>query len=231
MIQYLYPGDHRYFDLQPASASESFGEIGNGWKGVRRWCREIWLRPGSSLERILSQDTGAPLDILIIQVDADIVQNHDLQEGNSIYQSEVAQPCPPIGATITRLKSVIKQWLNISDRDPVARQVIFAIPSQDMENWIFAALHPNDPLCQFSSYECIKSGRWRNEHPGYLLTLKRYGKWLNRRSTIKKPVPPYKALIAEIEKTSERWENTFRICSQARDFRNQLDTAISQHDS
>ena len=37
VLSKLIPGQHRYLPLQP---TPTLGEMGSGWKGVRRWCRE-----------------------------------------------------------------------------------------------------------------------------------------------------------------------------------------------
>jgi hypothetical protein len=211
----LCPGEHRFFDLQPAGASETFGELGAGWKGVRRWCHETWKRQGASLQAILSSETGESLDILIIQVDADIVLEHDIQDEREQFIPDLYQPCPPIANTITRLSTVLLAWLNASDVESLPRQVIFAIPSQDMENWTFAALHPDDPLCRNLDYECIHAVS-HPDHPSYRLTLKRYGKLLERDGNeIKKRVRQYRLATAQI---TQNWGSVRRICSQAEAF-------------
>lgn len=69
LLDHLCPGQHRYFPLQP---TETFGETGTGWKGVRPWCRETWQRPNFSPDKLLSGDTGPPLDLLVIQVDSEL---------------------------------------------------------------------------------------------------------------------------------------------------------------
>jgi hypothetical protein len=215
ILERLCPGEKRFFDLQPASASE-IEPRGKGWKGVRRWCWETWKRQGASLQMILSEETSDPLDLLVIQVDSDIISEHDLQEGNEAPIPNLNQPCPPIAGTITRLLSVLITWLNVTDVNLLPRQVIFAIPSQDMENWTFAAMFPRDHLCQRPDYECIDTSPNHTNHPAYRLTLKRYGKLLKRDgSKIKKPVTRYRTVVAQV---AEEWDSVCRICSQAEAF-------------
>ncbi len=101
--------------------------------------------------------------------------------------------------------------------------MIFAIPAQDTENWTFAALFPNDKLCAQDDYECIKKGKQWREHPGYCLTLKKYGKYLERKRRkdrnqgykIKKPIRVYRKLAPEI---ADSWDTVRNICSQAEQF-------------
>lgn len=207
VLDKLCPGEHRYFALQPP---ETFGETGTGWKGVCRWCREIWQREGSSLEKIISGDTGPALDLLVIHVDADIAREHDLQEGINTPVPNVEQPCPPAEATANQLKRVMARWLQ---RDDFPSQVILAIPAQDTENWTFAALFPDDDLCSRDDYECTRAGR---DHPGYRLTLAKYGKRLRRTSgIIKKSACQYQQITPQI---AAAWDTVRRICPQAERF-------------
>jgi hypothetical protein len=207
ILDNLLPGEHRYFALQP---TETLGQRGTGWKGVRRWCRETWQRQGSSLATILSGDVGPRLDMLVIQVDADIATEHDLQEGDDVPVQNVQQDCPPVEATTDQLRRLVGLWLR---HDELPSQVILAIPAQDTESWTFAALFPDDGLCGQDDYECTKIGR---DHPGHRLTLKKYGKLLHRRDgEIKKPVVRYRGVIPRI---AANWGAVCRICSQARQF-------------
>ncbi len=208
VLNKLCPGEHRYFTLQPA---ETFGKMGTGWKGVRRWCRKTWQREGSSLDKILSSDTGPALDLLVIQVDADIATEHDLQEGEKSPIPDVQQPCPPVVATTNQLRCVIARWLQLDDFPP---PVLLAIPAQNTESWTFAALFPEDELCTRADYECIESGHNR---PSSRLTLKKYGKLLRRTSggKIKKPVRSYRQVGPQI---AAKWATVCLICSQAQQF-------------
>jgi hypothetical protein len=213
VIGRLYPGRHRYLDLQP---SNTYVERGNGWKGVRAWCKETWQRRGSSLETLLSAETGDPMDLLVIVVDADIANEADLQDdGLGEPVAEVARPCPPIAATVAQLERVILRWLQ-RDGDALPPQVLIAIPAQDMENWTFAALFSEDRLCKDEGYECYHSGASRDRHPGYRLTLRRYGKLLKRDgTTIKKSQAQYRRLLPKI---AENWPRVCEICTQAQRF-------------
>jgi len=207
VLDRLCPGDHRYFPLQP---TETFGETGTGWKGVRRWCHQTWQLNGSSLDEILSGDTGPAMDLLVIHVDADIATEHDLQEGNAAPIPGVQQPCPPAEATVNQLRRVVARWLQ---RDEFPPQVILAIPAQDTENWTFAALFPDDGLCARDDYECTRRGRG---HPAFRLTLMEYGKLLRRTGgRIKKPVRRYRQITPQI---AAAWDTVRRTCPQAEHF-------------
>ncbi len=217
VIGHLYPGQHRFFSLQPISVHS---ERGNGWKGVRRWCKETWQRAGSDLEKIISADTGSPLDLLVIMLDADIGAERDLQDDGLTDPIRDVQPvCPPIATTVTRLEQVVCRWFQRSiDRLP--SEVLLVFPAQDLENWTFAALYSDDPLCENPDYECIHQEHDRDRHPAYRLTLKKYGKCLRRRgSTIRKRDSKYRLLIPQI---TANWSQVCRICTQAQHFEDDL---------
>ena len=205
IINTLCPGEHRYLPLQP---TPTFGETGTGWKGVRRFCREIWQREGSDLAKFISGDTGSALDLLVIHVDADVAAEVDLQEGIVDPVEQVLQPCPPVTNTANNIRRVVTLWLNV---DVLPPQVVLAIPAQDTETWVFAAFFPHDPLCARDDYECITGG---NDPPAYRLTLRRYGRRLRRTDgKVKKPTRVYRDDIAP--RIARDWNSVCRICAQA----------------
>lgn len=205
VLNHLLPGEHRFFPLQP---TETLGRTGSGWKGVRRWCNETWQREHSNLEKILSGATGPALDLLVIHVDADIAFEQELQQDAVLPISP--QPCPPISATVAQIEALILHWLN---HNVPLSSLVFAIPAQDTETWTFAALFPDDELCSRRDYECLYKG---NDHPGYRLTLKAYGKLLRRSAgTIKKSRREYKRFCPQIVAS---WDRVRTLCSQAQKF-------------
>lgn len=217
MITHILPGKHRFFRLQPM---ETFGETGTGWKGVRKWCRDTWRREGNRLEKILSQSTGPALDLLIIQVDADIAGEWDLlNEDRS--SPEIQKPCPPVENTAVCLRQVIKEWLN---RETLPAGVLLTLPAQDIEHWIFAALFPEDECCCRDDYECSKREK---ESPAYLFSLSQYGKLTSRKSgKIKKHVRSYQKITHQI---SVNIDHIARICTQGRRFIEELKSFMSRH--
>ena len=211
VVQQLCPGEHRYIPLQPKS-SDTFDEMGTGWKGVRRWCEGF--NPVQRLEQYIDR-YGPPLDAVLIQVDVDIAIENDLQETLAELVPDVAQPCPPITATVNQLQQVVALWFGCTTPDLLPAQVILVFPSQDMENWTFAALYPDDPLCQNQDYECLHR-RTSHEHPAYCLTLRTYGKHLQRQGNeIRKRRRYYEPLLPRI---AAEWPRVRHICSQAEAF-------------
>ena len=219
VINRLIPGKHRYSSLQPIGTMNEktgdvvYGETGAGWKGVRRWCRETWQRPGSNLEMMLGSVTNDPIDLLILHLDADVIANDDLQDGNPVPIADVNAPCPPAQTAIENLKQIVLAWLQLQTLPPT---IIFMIPSQDTETWTFAALYPNDLLCSAENFECVKFDGPKNEHPGYLLTTPSYGKRLAYKDgKVKKSGHLYQDLLPAIGK---EWDTVCKICTQAQIF-------------
>jgi hypothetical protein len=212
IIAKLCPGDHIYLPLQPADNSASFGRTGTGWKGVRRFCYDVWQSLDSNIAALIRDHQ---IDLLIIHIDADIALEHDLQENITYPVENVRQPCPPILPTVQNLKEVVARWLNLHSADRFPSEVVLAIPSQDTENWLFAALFPDDVLCRQPDYECIHQGNNRH-HPAYLMTLKEYGKILKRKDgKIKKPMNRYRQVSGNV---ADNWSKVCEFCSQARVF-------------
>jgi len=216
IIEKLCPGDHDYLDLQPADNGDSFGRTGTGWKGVRRFCFDVWQFLGTDISTLI---TDYQIDLLIIHIDADIASGSDLQEGVTEPVGNVQQPCPPILPTAQNLEKVIAKWLNIGIADKFPPEVILAIPAQDIENWLFAALFPDDELCQKPDYECIHKG-YDQGHPAYLMTLKNYRKILKRKDgKIKKSVRSYRQVVGNV---ADNWNKVCEFCSQAKVFNDKL---------
>ena len=207
--------DHelRFLPVQPLP---TLGEFGTGWKGVRYWCRQ--MAKDNDLDIFLSDEAGTNLDLLVVHVDADIVTEHDLQEGLGEVNLDIPVPCPPADGNAHAIQQLFHRWLL---KENLPSKIVFAIPSQDMENWTFAALFPSDTLCERPDYECIQSGRNRNNHPGHCLTLQQYawpgcGKILTRHNgEIKKSEKRYRRIVGKIV---ENWETVCGICTQAAAF-------------
>ncbi len=210
IIAKRFPGEHKYFDLQPADTGASFGRTGTGWKGVRRFCYDIWQSLDTDIAGLIREHQ---MDLLVIHLDADVACESDLQEDINPPVENIYQPCPPILPTAEKLEEVVAKWLNLDSADKFPPEVIPAIPSQDSENWLFAALFPDDELCRQPDYECIHKGDDRR-HPAYLMTLKQYGKILKRKDgEIKKPMKDYRRVSGKV---ADNWKKVCEFCQQAR---------------
>ena len=214
IINKLYPVEHEYLDLQPADVGESFGERGTGWKGVRRFCFDVWQQLNANVANFI---IDYQLDLLVIHIDADVA--NDFQEGTALPVKNILQPCPPIALTITNLREVIAKWLNFDRASQLPPPVVLTIPAQDSENWIFAALFPDEELCQNHDYECIHPLN-SQQHPAYLLTLSKYGSVLRRQQgKIKKSKRKYLAILPDV---TNSWDRVCAICTQAQSFNDDL---------
>jgi hypothetical protein len=212
IIDKVCPGEHRYFFLQPPI---TLGETGAGWKGVKTFCQFIINRTASNLERFISSDSGAPLDLLVFHLDADVAAEVDLQADIPNPVANVRQACPPASDTADKLRAVLCRWLQ---QEILLPQTLVMIPAQDTETWVFAALFPQDALCQRPDYECLTNGR---DHPGYRLTLKKYGKLLARKKgRPDKSVRTYEDMLAPA--VAKDWETVCQLCPQARAFNDDL---------
>lgn len=200
---------------------EPFGEMGPGWRGVKKWCQ----LNGHRLGQIISGDSTAPLELLVIQIDADIARQRDLQQGqdDDSLIHDVLQPCPPITSTVEKLTQVLLTWLDYETMAQLPPQVVFAIPPQDMESWVFASLFPDDPLCQRDDYECIHNNQL--QYPAHLLTTKAY--WLsNKDKLIRYKDGKLKKNTRLYQKSQPTfatgWTHCCNICTQAKAFHERL---------
>ncbi|MCB8977916.1 MAG: hypothetical protein H6657_10875 [Ardenticatenaceae bacterium] len=216
VVDEICHGEHEYLDLQPADLGDSFGERGSGWKGVRRFCFDICQQLSESVSDFI---IDFQLDLLIIHIDADVALEEDLQEGAASIAKELLQPCPPITLTTMSLEEVVTKWLNLEHASQLPSQVILAIPAQDSENWVFAALFPEDELCQRHDFECIHAST-EHQHPAYLLTLANYGRILRRKDgKIRKSRSSYRQVLPQVV---DAWDKVCSICFQAQTFNNRL---------
>jgi hypothetical protein len=101
-----------------------------GWTGVRRWCQ----RYGPRLTRFM-RDYGEPLGLLVIQVDASIAHNPEIN---------LERPCPPATDTTDALRDLIVQWVG----GQLPSNVILAVPSKATDAWVCAALVGGDDLLE-----------------------------------------------------------------------------------
>jgi hypothetical protein len=208
ILDELCPDQPRYLDLQPGDVGHTFGERGTGWRGVQRFCADIWQQLSDDLPSFLA-DYG--LDLLIIHLDADVVNEADLE------LDLVA--CPPIAPAVEQLQMVVAGWLNLASNMAWPARVIFAVPAQDSESWLFAALFPDDQLCQQDDYECLHP-RNSKQHPGYLLTLREYDRVLQRKhGRIQKSRRNYEAVLPDL---AANWPAVRDICSPAGRFETDL---------
>ena len=210
LLESFFPGKKRFLRLQPA---ETLGELGSGWKGVRKWCIQSSPENGLDLETLVGDGFGEPIDLLVIHLDGSVCWEEELQE--ELGGLGLIRECPPIQPIASLLASLVQHWLLV---EHLPQNVLLAIPAQDTETWAFAALFPDDPLCVREDFECLRSGA---DYPAYRLTLARYRGLLSRHEgTIKKRISVYSERIAP--QIVERWRQVVSLCSQAMEFDRRL---------
>ncbi len=212
LIGHLVPGEHVFLSLQPLRDIAEKGDPSNGWKGVRQWCFENLAQTGLTLDEFLSTEEGRPIDLLIIHLDAGVAWERDLQEGIEppFDAPDAATLCAPIGNADAHLRRIAARWLNASE--PLSPKLVFAIPAEDMETWVFAALFPDDPLCAAMDFECFHASHQR---PGFKLSLPKYNVLTRTSTGIIKSVRVYRNLAPSV---IENWHYARAKCAQAEQF-------------
>jgi len=167
------------------------GDIeGTGWTGVRHWCQ----RYGPRLTRFM-QDYGEPFDLLVIQIDASIAHNPEVN---------LERPCPPACDTTDALRDLVIQWVG----GQLPHNVIVAVPSKTTDAWVCAAFVREDDLL-----ECDPEPLER------LVSVSGFGFQLKRTSDgrIKKPAArQYDAHLAP--QVAARFDQVRDICGEAERF-------------
>lgn len=128
--------------LQPES-SVAFGDLGTGWCGVYRWCRQAARRGNGSV----SGDglLFAQYDVLVVHLDADVAAKSYEDCTISPEAGDRALPCvmtcPPASDTVNGLRSVVLSWCG----EPSApARMVMCVPSKSTEAWVLASLFPAD---------------------------------------------------------------------------------------
>lgn len=207
--------DNEYLRLQPIDSM--VGPLGNGWKGVWKWCEEY----GPDLERYLKLATPE-IDILIIQIDCDVSRKEkevhcacaatdcDSKELNhplscnicSSGKCPVVLPCSAheesVFSHINYLRKSVFRWLSQKEEDNP--KIIVTIPCDSTDAWIVAA-YEND----LESYEAIFDP-WSN-------IIAKGAKYHGIRIPGKKKnLRIYKALT---EVVCLEWKKVLELCSEA----------------
>lgn len=159
-----YLGDRSYDMklLQPEESvafmtPPSFGERGGGWAGVFKWCQQAILRSSKDFATDILFQT---YDLFILHVDVDVA--HSTYSDANINCEANDLPCnldcPDSMNTVLALEQVILRWLNLSKR---FEKLIICLPSKSMDNWVVAALYPNDSEVTKSNWECFLQANTR----------------------------------------------------------------------
>jgi len=123
--------------------SVSFGELGSGWVGVYRWCRQAAARGNGRLcnDLLVFQN----YDLVLLHLDADVAAATYDEGSIPPHPADGKLPCecacPPPSASTNALRSVLLSWCGEST---VPERVVVCMPSKNTEAWVVAALFPND---------------------------------------------------------------------------------------
>jgi hypothetical protein len=120
-------------------------QIGTGWCGVFKWCREFAERPAVSLE---TDPTLPGFDLFVIHVDADVADAKYGDCGLAVEQAarELAglpcsKPCPPPQAAADAVRERLESWLGMIAVGP---RTVLCVPSKAIDAWLAAAVLPAD---------------------------------------------------------------------------------------
>ena len=209
IIRALLPTtDFEFFTLQPEQsvAFQSLGvsEMGTGWVGVYRWCRQSAEEGNGSVSRSYALLNH---DVLIVQIDADVA-NKTYWSGNIRDATKndlpCEAPCPPVNATTNALRAVILNWLGDDECHP---QIVLCTPSKSMEAWVLAAVCPDHGVVPRDDWECRQSPE---DQLGTLHLRHRFSKrpddYLSKRNKITSNWPNVSARLEE----ASRLEDEFR---------------------
>lgn len=142
--------------LQPEH-SDAFSELGTGWGGVYRWCKQATRTAGGRLgnfELLFRQ-----FDLLVLQLDADVARGSYAdaglhpEAGDGLLPCE--QVCPPVAATTDLLRTVLLSWCG---ENAPPDKVVLCTPSKSSDAWVVASLYPRDAaVIAPAPFECHAS--------------------------------------------------------------------------
>jgi len=188
-------------------------DLGGGWGGVLKWCKEFRARGVGSLE---ADPTLEQFHLIIIHLDADVADksytNYGLQTATdaatfSWSALPCALPCPPPDATVNNLQSVLLSWLGMKAN---GNRTALCIPSKSSEAWLATAVFPSDQGL-LADIECAMDMENRLVQ-------------LPKQQRIRKTSREYKSHAATM---TSRWNGVRQLCSRANAFHHDVD-AIAQ---
>jgi hypothetical protein len=193
LVDIAYPGSEVRQIHPDATLVSAFG---NGWKGVRAWCREN----GSKLTTLMTGIEGDELDVLVVHADCSMAHNVD-----------AARPCPPASDTAAALQAVIlHDWLTLG---ALPDFIVFMTPAQTTDTWLFVgAGYGNDG--GFDPIECSDAIE------GELARLRHY-RW--KKGEVRKTRRAAEHLATA---TAPTWDSVVARCAEAERFSAALDAAL-----
>ncbi|WP_300442254.1 hypothetical protein [Zoogloea sp.] len=189
----------RSFVLTQLQPEPTRPDMGGGWGGVFKWCREFRLRAATSIE---ADPTLSQFDLVILHLDADVAGKRYAHCGPAVEQAAAdlqalpgEQPCPPPGNTVAALETVLLSWLGLAAVGPKS---LFCIPSKASDAWMAAAVLPAGHAL-LAGLECN-------------LQLETALSQLPKGQKLRKSVQDYRLHAGSI---SNKWQQVKSHCTQA----------------
>lgn len=116
--------------IQPPSSDYAIhiaSPLSQGWKGVVTWCESQADNIKFSREEVIKN-----ADLVVIHIDADV--GRDTGFSDPAHAADI----PPASLLCKHVQNVLLSFFN----EKLPENVIFCIPSLDLEAWLVAGLHP-----------------------------------------------------------------------------------------
>ena len=148
--------------LQP---EQTRPDLGGGWGGVLKWCKEFRHRGYDGFEE---DPTLEHYNYFILHLDADVAHKSYSDISPTIEQEAQSfgwgllpcdLPCPPPDATVTNLRAVLMSWLGI---ESTGARTVLCFPSKSTETWLAVAAYPENANL-LSGHECTLNMEGRLE--------------------------------------------------------------------
>lgn len=174
-------------------------EMGGGWGGVFKWCREF----GQQGYTVLEDDPKlGDFDLIIVHLDADVADKAYADCGEAVVEAAAdlpglpcSMPCPPPADTVQHMRDILLAWLGI---DHLGGKTIFCIPSKAIEAWLAVALLPDNHVL-LPEIECrMDLEKSLSQLPKTLRVRKRTVVYRRHASTV-----------------TNQWPRIHELCSQA----------------
>ena len=198
-LQAILPSSFVLTLLQPESTRP---DLGGGWGGVLKWCREFRSRGFGMLEE---DPTLELYDFFIIQIDADVadfsyadIQAELIETAQQEGWGVLPCPhrCPPPEGAVDNLKRVLYSWFGTI---AIGNKTVLCIPSKSSEAWLAAAVRPNNARLM-AGIECSTNmeGRLAALPKGERIK-KQVKEYRNHSATIKSAWPSVRARCSRAE--------------------------------
>jgi hypothetical protein len=188
VLRKLWPDADEVLLLQPILDSLGRAQGSSGASGVQAWCE----RNANKLPAVIDPGVGAPLDLLVVALDADAAIASGVED----------PPASPSAYDASRLCKTMRGWLGKT----LPRQLVITIPAMAIESWVVAALykHPAKPeILPVPAKILVEKGR---------LVMDTKPK---RQHKVIKPPAVYRELAQHV---AAKWARVKKACGEAERF-------------